>query len=126
MKLNHEGHRRLAQAGSVSRAKSSTASSSRAAAPELWHARRVITLLNIATVLLADALRSVILSLCPSRPLTAASLFLRRPLALYKERGIKPPPMDAATRVSMIWLSRLCDWRSALVVVRPQTLVRWQ
>jgi putative transposase len=27
--------------------------------------------------------------------------------------------------VSLAWLSRLCDWRSALVVVRPETLVRW-
>ena len=34
--------------------------------------------------------------------------------------------MDAATRVSLAVLSRLFDWRAALVGVRPETLVRWR
>ena len=55
----------------------------------------------------------------------AKNLFLRRQLALYRERGIKPKRVDAATRVSLTVLSRLFDWRHALVVVRPETLVRW-
>jgi putative transposase len=53
-------------------------------------------------------------------------LFLPRQLALYVERGVKPRRIDAATRVSLALLSRLFQWRSALVVVRPQTLIRWQ
>jgi putative transposase len=52
-------------------------------------------------------------------------LFLPRQLALYVERGVKPRRIDAATRVSLALLSRLFQWRSALVVVRPQTLLRW-
>ena len=36
-----------------------------------------------------------------------------------------PHRIDAATRISLALLSRLFDWRSALVVVRPDTLVRW-
>ena len=52
-------------------------------------------------------------------------LFLRRQLALYMERGVKPRRVDAATRMSLALLSRLFEWRSALVVVRPQTLIRW-
>ena len=52
-------------------------------------------------------------------------LFLRRQLALYVERRVKPRRIDAATRVSMGLLSRLFDWRSALVVVRPETVIRW-
>jgi Homeodomain-like domain len=52
-------------------------------------------------------------------------LFLRRQLALYVERGVQPRRIDAATRVSLALLSRLFQWRSALVVVRPQTLIRW-
>jgi len=52
-------------------------------------------------------------------------LFLRRQLALYVERGMKPRRIDAATRVSLALLSRLFQWRSALVVVGPQTLIRW-
>lgn len=50
---------------------------------------------------------------------------MRRQLALYMERGVKPRRVDAATRASMMLLSRLFDWRSALVVVRPETLIRW-
>ena len=57
------------------------------------------------------------------RSLEAEILFLRRQLALYVERGVKPRRVDAATRVSLALLSRLFDWRSALVVVRPETLV---
>ena len=50
---------------------------------------------------------------------------LRRQLALYRERGIKPRRIDAATRLSLTLLSRLCDWRTCLVIVRPETVIRW-
>ena len=33
--------------------------------------------------------------------------------------------IDAATRLSPVLLSWLFDWRSALVVVQLETLVRW-
>src|ERR1035441_9773906 len=55
----------------------------------------------------------------------AENLFLRRQLALYIERGMKPRRMGAATRIALAWLSRWFDWRDALVVVRPETLIRW-
>lgn len=38
---------------------------------------------------------------------------------------MKPRRVDAATRVTLTFLSRWFDWRSALVVVRPETLIRW-
>jgi len=57
--------------------------------------------------------------------LEAEVLFLRRQLALYVERRVKPRRLDAATRVSLMLLSRLFECRSALVVVRPETLIRW-
>jgi putative transposase len=63
--------------------------------------------------------------LAPRRSVAAENLFLRRQLALYLERGAKPRRVDAATRVSLALLSRLFDWRDALVVVRPETLIRW-
>jgi hypothetical protein len=56
--------------------------------------------------------------------LEAENLFLRRQLALYQER-VKPKRVDAGTRVTLALLSRCFDWRSALVVVRPQTLIGW-
>jgi hypothetical protein len=61
----------------------------------------------------------------PRESLEAEILFLRRQLALYRERGVKPRRVDAATRVMLTLLSRCFDWRSALVVVQPGTLIRW-
>src|SRR5216117_2579411 len=59
------------------------------------------------------------------RSIEAENLLLRRQLALFKERGVKPRRVDAATRLSLAWLSRLCDWRSCVIVVGPETVVRW-
>jgi hypothetical protein len=58
------------------------------------------------------------------RALRAETLFLRRQLALYIERGIQARRIDAATRVSLVVLANLFDWRSALVVVQPATMIR--
>ena len=57
--------------------------------------------------------------------LRAENLFLRRQLALYLERGVKPRRIDAGTRISLALLSKLFDWRGALVVVQPATMIRW-
>jgi putative transposase len=85
----------------------------------------VIVLARIVVRLLADLAGLVVLSLRRRRSVEAENLFLHRQLALYQERGVKARPIDAATRVSLASLSRLFDWRDALVVVRPGTLVRW-
>jgi transposase InsO family protein len=65
------------------------------------------------------------LALRPRAVIQAENLFLRRQLALYRERGLRPGRPDLATRLSLALMSRLFDWRSALVAVRPETLVRW-
>jgi len=75
--------------------------------------------------LLADLAGLVVLSLRRRRSVEAENLFLRRQLALYQERGIKARRVDAAARASLAVLSRLFDWRDALVVVRPETPIRW-
>jgi hypothetical protein len=80
----------------------------------------MIALIKIAISLLSDACRLAVLLFRPSGALMAENLFLRRQLALYQERGVKPHRIDAATRISLALLSRLFDWRSALVVVRPR------
>ena len=71
----------------------------------------MIVLAKFAAVPLGDALRVVVLLSCPSRTLIAENLFLRRPLALYKERDIEPLRIDTVTRVSLVLLARLfeCD-----------------
>jgi len=85
----------------------------------------VIVLVRVVLRLLADRAGLVVLSLRRRRTVEAENLFLRRQLALHQERGIKPRRIDATTRVSLALLSRLFDWRDALVVVRPETLIRW-
>src|SRR5437773_735273 len=85
----------------------------------------MIAFIKMIVRMLADLIGFAVLSLRPKDSLVAENLFLRRQLALFKERGIKPQRIDAATRASLAWSSRLFDWRKALIVVRPQTLIRW-
>ena len=84
----------------------------------LWHDRGVIAFIHIVLQLLADLVGLLALSVRPSRSLAAENLFLRRQLALYRERGIKANRVDAATRVSMTLLSRLFDWRDAVLALQ--------
>ena len=70
-----------------------------------------------------DFLRLVVSFLRSSRVLRAENLVLRKQLAGYIERGIKPRRVDHGTRVSLALFSRLCDWRNA--VVYAATIVRW-
>jgi putative transposase len=85
----------------------------------------VIGLLRIVLRLLADLAGLIALLVRPRRAIEAENLVLRRQLALFKERGAKPRRIDAATRASPAVLSRWCDRRSCLVVVRPERVVRW-
>ena len=59
------------------------------------------------------------------RALAAENLFLRKQLALFQERKVKPRTADDATRWIMATLSRLFAWRDALWNVKPDTLIRW-
>jgi len=55
--------------------------------------------------------------------LAAENLFLRKQLAFYQERKVKPRRTDNPTRLTLVLLSRWFNWRDALTVVRPKTLV---
>jgi hypothetical protein len=57
--------------------------------------------------------------------LAAENLFLRKQLALFKEREKKTVPTTAADRFVLSKLARFFDWRSALVIVKPATLIGW-
>jgi hypothetical protein len=80
---------------------------------------------GILIKVLAEALRWVLLAFRSSQSIQAENLFLRRQLALYVERGVKPRRIDSITRIALTILSGWFDWRDALVVVRPQTSIRW-
>ena len=75
--------------------------------------------------LLCDMVTFAGLALTPRAQLAAENLFLRKQLALYQERGVKPRRPNPATRVILVLLSRLLEWRSLLTVVQPDTLIRW-
>jgi putative transposase len=75
--------------------------------------------------LLVDALRFVSLGLRSRSYLAAENLFLRKQLALYQERRVKPRRADDSIRITLVMLSQLIDWRAALTIVKPDTLIRW-
>jgi transposase InsO family protein len=85
----------------------------------------MLRLAEILIGLVADTLRWLQLSLRSNRSIKAENLFLRRQLALYVERGVKPRRIDSVTRIGLTVLSRFFTWRDALAVVRPETLIRW-
>jgi putative transposase len=91
----------------------------------MWHHKSVIVLFQIVLRLLIDLIALTALAFRQRRATAAEILVLRRQIALYKERGIKPRRIDPATRISLALLSRFFNWRDALAVVRPETMIRW-
>jgi len=75
--------------------------------------------------ILSDLMRFVGLCFRSKTSLAAENLFLRKQLAFYQERKIKPRRADNPTRLTLVLLSRWFDWRSALTIVKPKTLVAW-
>jgi putative transposase len=66
------------------------------------------------------------LCLRSSAALAAENLFLRKQLALYQARHVKPQHIPDVTRCTLVWLSHWFDWPSALTIVQPETLQRWR
>lgn len=85
----------------------------------------MIKLWVLGLYLLADWLHLVVWGLQSRRALAAENLFLRKPLAFYQERGIKPRRTSKSTRLTLLWLSRWFDWRGALTVVSPRIFIAW-
>src|SRR6266704_4083052 len=76
-------------------------------------------------MLLSDGVRLHRLCLRPPAAQVAENLFLRKQLALYQERHVKPRRATDATRLALVWLGRWFDWRQALAIVQPETFTRW-
>jgi putative transposase len=92
----------------------------------LMHDPSAVTAYGHALHLLLDAVRFLRLCLHSPTALAAENLFLRKQLALYQERQIKPRRATAATRYTLVWLSQWFNWRQALTVVQPETFRRWR
>src|SRR5260370_38474452 len=91
----------------------------------MWHHKSVIALFQIVLRPLIDLIALIALAFRRRRATAAEILVLRRQIALYKERGIKPRRIEPVTRISLALLSRFFNWREALVVVRPEAMIRW-
>jgi hypothetical protein len=65
------------------------------------------------------------LSIRSSSALAAENLFLRKQLALYVERKKRVRRASNSIRFTLAQLARFFDWRNALTIVKPDTLVRW-
>jgi putative transposase len=70
----------------------------------VWHDRRVLSAVSIVVRVAAELVGWVALAFRSRQSLQSEVLFLRRQLALYVERGVKPRRIDAATRVSLALL----------------------
>ncbi len=74
--------------------------------------------LQVATILLRLLLQS-------RAALAAENLALRQQIAIL-QRSAKRPRLRRRDRIFWVWLSRLWrGWRSSLIVVQPETVLRW-
>ena len=52
-------------------------------------------------------------------------MFARMLREAVDERRVKSRRADDATRITLVVLARPIDWRGALTIVKPETLIRW-
>ncbi len=87
--------------------------------------RSLDSLLILITNLVADGLLFFLLLFRSRTSLSAEVLFLRKQLAFYEERQVRPRRLDDSARFSLILWSRLFPIAEALVIVKPETLIGW-
>src|SRR5919199_5006376 len=85
--------------------------------------RHVCQLAAMLLRLVIDAVQYLGLCLRPSPSLAAENLFLRKQLALYQERQVRPRRATDTIRIALVWLSRGFDWRPVLGIVKPETFI---
>src|SRR5260370_15072242 len=90
-------------------------------------AQRLRSLLSIILILLTAGQGSQFLWLAVSSraELSAEVLFLRKQLAFYQEHQVQPRKLTDAARFSLVLWSQLFNWRAALMIVKPETLIAW-
>ena len=77
------------------------------------------------TELLRDGIRFLRTIARSRAALGAEVLFLRKQLAYYQEREIRPRRLTDAARLSLVLWSRIFDWKESLAVVTTETFIRW-
>jgi putative transposase len=71
------------------------------------------TVFGVLISVIGDLLRWLRLAFRSTKSIEAENLFLR------------PRLIDTVMRILLAFLSRFCNWRDALAVVRPETMIRW-
>ncbi len=80
---------------------------------------------GLIRALLTDGMRFMALLARTRTALATENLFLRKQLAFYQERKIKPRRFDNVTRFMLVLLSHGFAWQDALVNVTPRTFIGW-
>ena len=88
-------------------------------------ARSLESFLHLIADLVEDGLHFFRLTIRSRTALSAEILFLRKQLAFYEERQTQPRRLNDSARFSLALWSRLFDWKNALVIVKPETLIGW-
>ena len=77
--------------------------------------RSLTTLSSVA----CDLVGLVVVIFRSRRALAAENMFLRKQLAPFQERKMRPRRAHDSTRLIMVILGRIFSWRHALVNVKP-------
>ena len=93
--------------------------------PRIAWRRDFRSFLTVVWELLHDGLQFMNVVARSRTAVAAEVLFLRKQLAYYQEHQIRPRRLTDAARLSLVFWSRLFDWKEALTVVTPETLIRW-
>src|SRR5437660_11224068 len=83
------------------------------------------TLVRNLRTIVSDGLRFFVGVWRGRAALAAENLFLRKQLALFREREKKARSTTPADRFVFSKLARWFDWRGALMIVKPATLIGW-
>jgi putative transposase len=87
--------------------------------------RSSVSLFRFAIDLMRDGLRFWSQVVRSHSALSAEILFLRKQLAFCEERQTGPRRLTDSARALLVVWSRLFDWKDALVIVKPETLIGW-
>jgi len=79
----------------------------------------------VVAALLTSLMQFLRASVRPRIALATENLFLRKQLALYRERQVKQRRVSDPLRLTLVLLARCFAWREALTIVQPATLIRW-
>ena len=83
------------------------------------------SLLSILLITAGEGVQFLWLAVSSRAELSAEVLFLRKQLAFYREHQVRPRKLTDAARFSLVLWSQLCNWRAALMIVKPETLIGW-